>query len=130
MMSGSSTPRWRTRPYVDTDLPEVTRIAAEGDAKKVAGQVFNVGCGESITLLQLAAGFRDELDAEENILLVGEFLGVPSSEMKKKMQEMRKENQKAIRAILTKDQAKQLTALMKEFAAKTLKYCVQAKLPA
>lgn len=44
--------------------------------------------GSIATLLQLAAGFRDELDAEENILLVGEFLGVPSSEMKKKMQEI------------------------------------------
>lgn len=41
--------------------------------------------GSIATLLQLAAGFRDELDAEENILLVGEFLGVPSSEMKKKV---------------------------------------------
>jgi len=44
--------------------------------------------GSIATLLQLAAGFRDELDAEENILLVGEFLGVPSSEMKKKTQEI------------------------------------------
>lgn len=25
-------PRWHTRPFVDTDLPEVLRIAAEGDA--------------------------------------------------------------------------------------------------
>jgi ABC-type polysaccharide/polyol phosphate transport system ATPase subunit len=44
--------------------------------------------GSIATLLQLAAGFRDELDAEENILLVGEFLGVPSSEMKKKLQDI------------------------------------------
>jgi ABC-2 type transport system ATP-binding protein len=44
--------------------------------------------GSIATLLQLAAGFRDELDAEENILLVGEFLGVPSNVMKKKVQDI------------------------------------------
>ncbi len=44
--------------------------------------------GSIATLLQLAAGFNDELNAEENILLVGEFLGVRSSEMKKKVQEI------------------------------------------
>jgi ABC-type polysaccharide/polyol phosphate transport system ATPase subunit len=44
--------------------------------------------GSIATLLQLAAGFKDELDAEENILLVGEFLGVPSKEMKKKVQDI------------------------------------------
>ena len=32
--------------------------------------------GRIATLLQLAAGFNDELNAEENILLVGEFLGI------------------------------------------------------
>ena len=30
-------------------------LAAEGDGAKVAGKVFNVGCGESIDLLQLTA---------------------------------------------------------------------------
>jgi ABC-type polysaccharide/polyol phosphate transport system ATPase subunit len=44
--------------------------------------------GTIATLLQLAAGFNDELNAEENILLVGEFLGIPSSEMRKKVQEI------------------------------------------
>lgn len=44
--------------------------------------------GSIATLLQLAAGFKDELDAEENILLVGEFLGVPSKEMKKRVQDI------------------------------------------
>ncbi len=38
--------------------------------------------GRIATLLQLAAGFNDELNAEENILLVGEFLGIPVSIMK------------------------------------------------
>lgn len=42
--------------------------------------------GRIATLLQLAAGFNDELNAEENILLVGEFLGIPSSEMRGKIQ--------------------------------------------
>ena len=44
--------------------------------------------GTIATLLQLAAGFNDELNAEENILLVGEFLGIPSPEMQKKVQEI------------------------------------------
>ena len=44
--------------------------------------------GSIATLLQLAAGFNDELNAEENILLVGEFLGIRSSEMRKKVQEI------------------------------------------
>jgi ABC-2 type transport system ATP-binding protein len=44
--------------------------------------------GTIATLLQLAAGFNDELNAEENILLVGEFLGIPSAEMRKKIQEI------------------------------------------
>jgi ABC-2 type transport system ATP-binding protein len=44
--------------------------------------------GSIATLLQLAAGFNDELNAEENILLVGEFLGIRSSEMRKKLQEI------------------------------------------
>ena len=42
--------------------------------------------GTIATLLQLAAGFNDELNAEENIFLVGEFLGIPSSEMRKKVE--------------------------------------------
>ena len=44
--------------------------------------------GTIATLLQLAAGFNDELNAEENILLVGEFLGIPSPQMQKKVQEI------------------------------------------
>jgi ABC-type branched-subunit amino acid transport system ATPase component len=44
--------------------------------------------GSIATLLQLAAGFNDELNAEENILLVGEFLGIRSSEMRKKLKEI------------------------------------------
>jgi ABC-2 type transport system ATP-binding protein len=44
--------------------------------------------GSIATLLQLAAGFNDELNAHENILLVGEFLGIRSSEMQKKVQEI------------------------------------------
>jgi len=44
--------------------------------------------GTIATLLQLAAGFYDELNAEENILLVGEFLGIPSPQMQKKVQEI------------------------------------------
>ena len=44
--------------------------------------------GRIATLLQLAAGFNDELNAEENILLVGEFLGIPSSAMRGKIQEI------------------------------------------
>ena len=30
-------------------------LAAEGDSEKVAGKVFNIGCGGSINLLELAA---------------------------------------------------------------------------
>lgn len=46
----------QTRDYVYVEnVVNANLLAAEGDAKKVAGQVFNVGCGESITLLQLAA---------------------------------------------------------------------------
>lgn len=44
--------------------------------------------GRIATLLQLAAGFNDELNAEENILLVGEFLGIPSSQMRERVQEI------------------------------------------
>ena len=44
--------------------------------------------GTIATLLQLAAGFNDELNAEENILLVGEFLGIPSPQMQKKVQDI------------------------------------------
>jgi ABC-type polysaccharide/polyol phosphate transport system ATPase subunit len=41
--------------------------------------------GSIATLLQLGAGFDDELNAEENILLVGAFLGIPGSVMRKKI---------------------------------------------
>lgn len=41
--------------------------------------------GKIATLLQLSAGFEDELNAEENILLVGELLGIPAPKMKKKI---------------------------------------------
>ena len=37
--------------------------------------------GKIATLLQLGAGFDPELNARENTLLVGEFLGVPHAEM-------------------------------------------------
>jgi ABC-type polysaccharide/polyol phosphate transport system ATPase subunit len=37
--------------------------------------------GKIATLLQLGAGFDPELNARENTLLVGEFLGVPHTEM-------------------------------------------------
>jgi len=37
--------------------------------------------GKIATLLQLGAGFDPELNARENTLLVGEFLGVPHNEM-------------------------------------------------
>ena len=39
--------------------------------------------GSIATLLHVGAGFDDELNAEENILLVGAFLGVPASAMRK-----------------------------------------------
>jgi ABC-type polysaccharide/polyol phosphate transport system ATPase subunit len=41
--------------------------------------------GKIATLLQLSAGFEDELNAEENILLVGELLGIPAPKMRKKL---------------------------------------------
>jgi ABC-type polysaccharide/polyol phosphate transport system ATPase subunit len=41
--------------------------------------------GSIATLLHVGAGFNDELNAEENILLVGAFLGVPTSVMRKKI---------------------------------------------
>jgi ABC-type polysaccharide/polyol phosphate transport system ATPase subunit len=41
--------------------------------------------GKIATLLQLSAGFEDELNAEENILLVGELLGIPAVKMRKKI---------------------------------------------
>ena len=41
--------------------------------------------GTIATLLQLSAGFEDELDAIENILLVGELLGIPAPRMRKKV---------------------------------------------
>jgi len=40
---------------------------------------------DEATLLQLSAGFEDELDAIENILLVGELLGIPAPRMRKKI---------------------------------------------
>lgn len=44
--------------------------------------------GSIATLLHVGAGFDDELNAEENILLVGAFLGVPASIMRKKIPEI------------------------------------------
>jgi ABC-type polysaccharide/polyol phosphate transport system ATPase subunit len=44
--------------------------------------------GNISTLLHVGAGFDDELNAEENILLVGAFLGVPASTMRKKIPEI------------------------------------------
>mgnify|MGYP006272160325 FL=1 len=41
--------------------------------------------GKIATLLQLGAGFDPELNARENILLVGEFLGVPHEEMVRRL---------------------------------------------
>jgi ABC-2 type transport system ATP-binding protein len=41
--------------------------------------------GSIATLLHVGAGFDDELNAEENILLVGAFLGVPATAMRKKI---------------------------------------------
>jgi len=46
----------QTRDYVYVqNVVNANLLAAEGDAAKVAGKVFNVGCGESIDLLQLTA---------------------------------------------------------------------------
>ena len=44
--------------------------------------------GAISTLLHIGAGFDDELNAEENILLVGAFLGIPASIMKKRVPEI------------------------------------------
>ena len=44
--------------------------------------------GSISTLLHVGAGFNSELNAEENILLVGAFLGIPSSVMKKRIPEI------------------------------------------
>jgi ABC-2 type transport system ATP-binding protein len=44
--------------------------------------------GSIATLLHIGAGFDDELNAEENILLVGAFLGVPASIMRKRIPEI------------------------------------------
>jgi ABC-2 type transport system ATP-binding protein len=44
--------------------------------------------GSIATLLHVGAGFDDELNAEENILLVGALLGVPASIMRKKVPEI------------------------------------------
>ena len=44
--------------------------------------------GSIATLLHVGAGFDDELNAEENILLVGAFLGIPASYMRKKVPEI------------------------------------------
>jgi ABC-type branched-subunit amino acid transport system ATPase component len=41
--------------------------------------------GSISTLLHIGAGFDDELNAEENILLVGAFLGIPASIMRKRI---------------------------------------------
>lgn len=41
--------------------------------------------GKIATLLQLGAGFDPELNARENTLLVGEFLGVPHKEMVRRL---------------------------------------------
>ena len=49
-------------------------IADEGTAK-VYGRIT--------TLLHIGAGFNDDMNAEENIMLVGAFLGIPGSIMKK-----------------------------------------------
>jgi len=44
--------------------------------------------GKIATLLQLGAGFDPELNARENALLVGEFLGVPHREMVQRVPEI------------------------------------------
>ncbi len=44
--------------------------------------------GSISTLLHIGAGFDDELNAEENILLVGAFLGIPASTMRKRIPEI------------------------------------------
>ena len=44
--------------------------------------------GKISTLLHVGAGFDDELNAEENILLVGAFLGIPASIMRKRIPEI------------------------------------------
>ena len=44
--------------------------------------------GSIATLLKLEAGFDDELNAEENILLVGEYLGIPAPEMRLRIPEI------------------------------------------
>ncbi|CAB4819858.1 unannotated protein [freshwater metagenome] len=41
--------------------------------------------GSITTLLHIGAGFNDDMNAEENIMLVGAFLGIPGSIMKKKV---------------------------------------------
>lgn len=41
--------------------------------------------GSISTLLHIGAGFDDELNAEENILLVGAFLGIPASIMRQRI---------------------------------------------
>ena len=43
-----------------TNSAHTVSCRIRADAKKVAGQVFNVGCGESITLIQLAAELNQQ----------------------------------------------------------------------
>ena len=44
--------------------------------------------GRISTLLNLGAGFEDDLDAEENILLAGEYLGIPHTTIRRKLNEI------------------------------------------
>jgi ABC-2 type transport system ATP-binding protein len=41
--------------------------------------------GDIATLLHLGAGLEDELNAEDNVMLVGAFLGIPAATMRKKV---------------------------------------------
>ena len=44
--------------------------------------------GRISTLLNLGAGFEDDLDATENILLAGEYLGIPHGTIRRKLHEI------------------------------------------
>jgi ABC-2 type transport system ATP-binding protein len=44
--------------------------------------------GRISTLLNLGAGFEDDLDAQENILLAGEYLGIPHNTIRRKLSEI------------------------------------------
>ena len=44
--------------------------------------------GRISTLLNLGAGFEDDLDAQENILLAGEYLGIPHNTIRRKLNEI------------------------------------------